>query len=44
MIWRIRDFKLLLVSLIIDLHKPKFGEAVLESNTIKPDAPNLNPD
>lgn len=44
MIWGVRNFKVLLVSLIIDLHESKFRKAVLKSNSVKSDAPYLNSD
>lgn len=43
-IWGVWNFEILLIPGIIDLHEPELGEAVLKSNTIKPDRPNLDSD
>ena len=43
MIWWIWNLELLLISLVIDLHEPKFREAVLEANSIQPDTSHLDP-
>jgi hypothetical protein len=41
-IWWIWNFELLLIPLVIDLHETKLGEAVLESNAVESDTPNLH--
>lgn len=44
MIWWVWDFELLLVPLIVNLHEAKLWEAVLKSDAIESDAPDLHPD
>ena len=41
-IWRVRNFELLLISLIVYLHETKFREAVLVTNTVESDGSDLN--
>lgn len=41
-IWRVWNFELLLISLIINLHETKFGEAVLITNSVESDGSDLN--
>lgn len=43
MVWRVRNFEFLLISLIVDLHETKFWKAVLVSDTVESNASNLDP-
>ena len=43
MIWRVRNFELCLISLIVNLHETEFREAVLKTNSVESDASDLDP-